>query len=1064
MIGNVFQWLKRRKQQWGWRGLIVRTVTFLVCIVFVYSGFLWLTLPSIDEQTILAASQSTTITDRNGIELYRIFGDQDRTIVPDAQIPESIKQAMIAIEDKRFYDRGCIDVRALARAIVSFGHSGGASTITRQLARNALNLKRENIINRKLKEFILGCELESKYSKRDLLALYVNWIPFGQNAYGIEQASHQYFGKSAKDLTIAESAVLASLPQLPTYFSPYGRHVHTVVSDPVRQKILAGTIKTQNDVSDQDVTIGLLGTTIGSGTIIHKTSVEVPGKNGKKPTTKTVTTTESGRTLYIGGRADQVLRNMQDEGFIDDTVRLKAIEELKKLSFKPLRENIRAPHFVLWAKDQVETLLQSSADRGVLEQGGLTIQTTIDWRLQEAAEQVIAAHKDDVLKRFMAHNIALVALDPTTRQILAYVGNTDYNADTNEGKIDMAQVPRQPGSSFKPFVYSAAFENGYGPATVLYDVPTKFGEYAPQNFEGSFWGLLSARRALGGSRNIPAVKTYFLGGEESAILDLAAKMGVASPKAHKPEKGYGAALAIGAAEVPLTEMVQGFATIADTGMVKPVSGILKVTDRRGTILASADVPDAPFGSAQGQQGEQVLDPRIAYEVTSILSDVNARPNDYWKSILSLPGTETAAKTGTSNKCLEREQRASAPGRDPAEPDIAACKKRRPDNVWTIGFTPTFVAGVWVGNATNEPLSEKADGLTVAAPIWHDFMAKSQKILKPTVTAFTMPEGIVQAQISLLSGELPTECTPVQLRRSDIFLTENAPTKDDPACVMMMVDKVTGLLASESCPVEAREERSFLVPYNAAGKDFPQWDTDVMNWANAQAHENAAFLAAGTGALRLFAMGSGGVLPLPLAPTEKCDISMTPGRTVKPTLRLLSPTPNGTVTYPSFLPKIEFTVGSHVHSIEYTIDGKLVMTVISPPWMPPVRVPRSIEKTGTHTLTVTVTDQYYNTATAESLFTFSTDKSGPSIHLLLPTDGTEIAAGAPLTMHAESDDPEGAVKYVEFYIDTQLITRKPIAPYEITYPAQLSPGPHTVKAVATDLAGNTTEDEVTITVK
>ncbi|MSR87342.1 hypothetical protein EXS70_04200 [Candidatus Peribacteria bacterium] len=1051
--------VRRKQQQWGWKRSILLVVVAGFTLFASYALFLWLTLPSIDEQSLLAASQSTVITDRNGVELYRVFDEEDRTIIPGSDIPKTMKQAIIAIEDRRYYDRGCIDIRALARAVLSMGRAGGASTITRQLARNALNLQRENIVSRKMKELILGCQLESRYDKEQLLELYLNWIPFGQNAYGLQQASSRYFGKEAKKLTLAESAVLAGLPQLPSYFSPYGRHVHTTVNDRIQKGIEDGTITSTDQIDDDDVSIGLLGNLIGTGAVMNK--------KGKSPSAA-VQAAGSGHYLYVGGRADQVLRSMQDEGFITDAQRQQAVKELQTIAFKQIRENIRAPHFVLWAKEQVEALLGSTEQSNVLEQGGITIQTTLDWTLQEAAESVIAAHKDDIKNRFMADNIALVSVDPQTREILAYVGNTDYLDATSEGKIDMALVPRQPGSSFKPFIYAAAFGNGYGPSTVIYDVPTKFGEYAPQNFEGSFWGLTSARRALGGSRNIPAVKAYFLGGQENDILTLVEKMGVPSPKAQKPTRGYGAALAIGAAEVPLTEMVQGYATLADNGMVKPMSGILKVTDNHGAILFSMDDSAARTLSQAEPRGarnaEQALDPRIAYEVTSILSDVGARPNEYWKNILSVPGTQAAAKTGTSNKCLERET-----GKD-INPETAACKKRRPDNVWTIGYTPAIVTGVWVGNATNDVLSEKADGLTVAAPIWHDFMAKAQKILKPAVTAFTMPDGIVQAQISLLSGQLPTECTPVALRRSDIFLTENAPSKEDPACVTLMVDRVTGLLASDSCPVEARTERSFLVPYNVAGADFPQWDTDVMKWAKAQAMENphatnAAFLAAGTGStISLFIAGSGGILPLPIAPTEKCDIALTPGRTVKPTLQIFFPQQDETVSYPQFLPRIQYTVGSRVHSIEYAIDGKVVNTVLSPPYSPPLRVPKSISKEGTHTLRVTLTDQYFNVITDEVSVRFSQDRSGPDIRLTSPASGTEFTAGSSLTMRADSGDAGGGVKYVEFYLDTLLLSRDASIPYELTYPLKVTPGQHTVKAVATDLAGNSAEDEVTINVR
>ncbi len=192
--------------------------------------------------------------------------------------------------------------------------------------------------------------------------------------------------------------------------------------------------------------------------------------------------------------------------------------------------------------------------------------------------------------------------------------------------------------------------------------------------------------------------------------------------------------------------------------------------------------------------------------------------------------------------------------------------------------------------------------------------------------------------------------------------------------------------------------------------------------------------------------------------------MTPGRTVKPTLDILSPAAGGSISYPSFVPKIQYTVGSRVHSIEYAIDDKVITTTTSPPWVSPLRIPKTIGKAGGHAFRVTVTDQYFNVVSEEVTITFSLDRSGPGINLLLPKDGMEIAAGSSIVIHAESEDPEGAVKYVEFYLDTLLLSRDASAPYELTYPANVTPGSHTVRALATDLAGNTGEDEVTITVK
>jgi membrane peptidoglycan carboxypeptidase len=1002
-------WLVALKQRLGWKQFLLRAFGVGAGLVFLYIGFLWITLPSIDEQSILQASQSTVILDRNGQELYRIHGNEDRTIIPGTDMPKTLRNAIIAIEDKRYEERGCIDFRALARVAITFGQAGGASTITRQLARNALNLQRENIVNRKVKELILGCTLESKYSKEDLLTLYLNWIPFGQDAYGVEQASKRFLGKSTKDLTLGESAVLASLPQLPSYYSPYGRHVRTTVTDDALQKINSGKIKKASELHDDEVSIGLLGGMSGSGA----------------------------NAIYVGGRSDQVLQNMQDQKLITEEERVKAIEELKKLTFAPFREKIRAPHFVLWVREQVEKMFAGSPEQGLLERGGLTIQTTLDVKLQDAAEETIAKYKDTNKKVYMANNMALVALDPKTREILAYVGNTEYSDEVDDGKIDMVQEPRQPGSSFKPFVYASAFQNGYGPATVLWDVPTTFGDYEPQNFAGDFWGLMNARRALAGSRNIPAVKAYFLGGEEDEILDLAEAVGIPSAKSGKPAEGYGASLAIGSAEVPLMEMAQGYATLADGGRFVPANGIVKITDSRGALVALPGVDESEA------QGTAALDPRIAYEVTSILSDTAARPNEFWKSVLSVPGMQAAAKTGTSNKCLKRDEKKNT------------CLERKPDNVWTLGYTPALVAGVWVGNASNEPLSDRADGLNVAAPIWRDFMAKAHKIVKIGETNFNMPSGLTQVQVSMLSGELPTECTPVNMRRSDIFLAEATPTKDDPACVRLMVDKVTGLLASDECPVEAREERSFLAPYNPAGKLFPQWDGDVTEWVKRSGH---------TGSGGTVTVGSGITLPLPLAPNEKCTLALTPGRTIKPTLKIVSPSDGGTAGYPSFKPKLSFTVGSSVRSMAYAIDGKPAGLLISAPWDSAVRIPKTIEKSGTHTLTVTLTDEYYNVVEASARITFETDSNGPSVMLLSPEPAVELAAGAPLVIRANANDNDGDVKYVEFFLDSTLLVRKPLAPYELTYSEKIPAGTHRIRAVATDLNGNEAEDEVTITVK
>jgi membrane peptidoglycan carboxypeptidase len=904
-------WWKRPRQAKNLKKRIVYVLVGLFVLGMLSLALLWFTLPDINDPATMFPAQSTVILDRNGVELYRLFSEEDRTYVSGDRIGQFIKDATIAIEDERFISRStCFDITAYLRAAMSqiapryFVRSGG-STLTQQFAGNAL-VGRERSILRKIRELLLACQLEQRYNKNELLELYLNWIPYGQNAYGIEQASKKYFSISAKDLSLAQSAVLASLPQRPSYFNPYGAHKHTTVSDVVRQQILNGAITSASAIPDGAVTVGLIGQKVGSGSV----------------------------SFYIGGRTDQVLKNMLDQKRITLDAHNKALSELQKMAFAPDRKNIRAPHFVLGIQKEVEDIL--GIEDTILQQGGFRITTTLDWDLQSIAEKVVTKHHEDVTNRFGAHNIALVALSAKTREVLAYVGNANFDDNEHEGKIDMALSPRQPGSSFKPFTYLAAFEAGFGPGSVTYDVPTKFGSDAPSNYDGTFWGLTSMRTALASSRNIPAIKAFFLAGGEDAVLSLARRLGVGTPTKSKefyrqttPDFDYGWPLSIGAAETPLIEMVQGYASIADGGVYLPVTKILKITDKDGNIRF------AP----KAEPPQQIIDERLTAEITSILSDVNARPqNQYWRDILSVPGFAAAAKTGTSNKCLERDTN-------------GGCTLRRPESTWTVGYTPSIIAGVWAGNATSQSLYDKADGLTTAAPIWHDFMMEANRTMEGSKTGFALPSGLSNPLISRLSGKLASLCTPLAVQSTDIFLDENVPIEEDPACVILKVDKVTGLLSSPACPSDAVEERAFFLPKSELPIRWPQWEEGVQAWA-----------AKNMEIWRATENHSGSLLPLPLAPTELCDPSLTPGRDIKPTLRIVSPTIDEIVEYPVFRARLDIQSASPVRQIEFQIDGKTMSVYSEEPFSNrPVRVLRTLDKEGSHTLTVTVTDTYYNTA-------------------------------------------------------------------------------------------------------
>ncbi len=1042
--------------------------------IVLYLGYILLTLPDVDEVGALVAAESTVITDRRGTELYRIHGEEDRTLMPLSLISDTVEKATIAIEDERFYTRGCFDITGFARAAMSqflpgfFVQSGG-STLTQQFSKNALIGTRKRKITRKLREYILSCKLENRKSKDEILELYLNRIPYGNNAHGVEQASKTYFAKSSSGLTLAEASVLAALPQMPSWLSPYGDHVRTTLSEEGERRFLNGKMETTHDVRDQDFWLGIVGQCFAAGTGSVIRPLPLPSHNCPG--------------VYVGGRTDQVLQNMENQGFITEEERLSALLELQSLTFARARENIRAPHFVFSVKEFVEERFKDQFDPGFLESGGLTITTSLDWDLQQIAERVVNEVGKVNADLYDAHNAALLAADPKTGHILAYVGNRDYWDEINDGNVDVVRSPRQPGSSFKPFVYAAAFLKGASPATVLYDVPTEIGDDTPENFDNTFWGPLTIRKALGASRNVPAAKAFFLAGGEDSIVELASSFGVPTVKTRRDEltadRGrkyeYGWPLALGAAEVPLYEMVQGYTTFARAGKAIDLVPILKIEDRRGNILYEA--PAIP-------EERDVLDPRAAFMITSILSDESVRPEGFWREQLTVPGYSTAAKTGTSNKCLKRAQPPAGGS------GLGPCIDSKPDNTWTIGYTTNLIAGVWAGNASGGVLSAKATGLTTDTPIWRQFMMAAHKKLNAVPSSFPVPSGLASAQVSELSGKLASPCTPPEYRRAEIFFEGAVPKAFDDACTQIEIDKLTGLLASDECPVEAREAGSFFVPKSEMPERFPLWDLAISQWASdlsrSPAHsrrpladlvqpinideekdsifwKNAGRDSAGASIKIRRGTGAFLPLPLPLAPSEKCKLSLTPGRLVKPTIEILSPGDGGSTTAPSFRPSIRVTVGNTVRGVRYELDGKIVAEVGSGSDLNPlIRIPRRFDTSGTHTLKVTLTDSYFNQASDSIHFTFREDEGAPQVRIIEPLPGASLTSGSEVTVRVEAEDPGGSIDRVQFFLGDQLLsTRRGSSPYELTFTLDAPAGSSTIRAIGIDGAKNEGVDEVEV---
>lgn len=602
--------------------LIVGMATFFLALAVLVVWAASLKTPSPDSFDNHILGQSAKIYDRTGtILLYDLSQKVRRTIVPLDKISPYIKNASIAIEDAQFYTHGGIQAKSIVRAIlaniVSFKFSQGGSTITQQVVKNSL-LSNDKSISRKIKEWALAIKLEQVADKDTILNMYLNNSPYGGNIYGVGEATQQFFGKAPSDVTLAEAAYIAALPQSPTTLSPYGSH-----------------------------------------------------------------------TDQLEYRKNTVLKKMLENKFITDTEYNEAIAA--KVVFQPKNlAGIKAPHFVMYVKDYLE----NKYGEEMLQNSGLKIITTLDYDLQQKAEQIV---KDYVIKNektLKATNGAMVATDPKTGEILVMVGSRDYFDKKIQGNYNVTTARRQPGSSFKPFVYATAFNQGYLPQTPVYDVSTEFNSgctvggqpisgtakcYHPQNYEGGYRGLLSFRQALGASRNIPAVRVLYLVGVDNAI-STARTMGI---EGLAGSSQYGLSLALGGAEVSVLNMTSAFGVFANNGIKMPEVAVLSVTTTDGQELESYD--------PQKTQGQQVIPEQTAMAINDILSDPIAR-----NSIFALNYTgdrQVAIKTGTTNDSRD---------------------------AWTLGYTPSIAIGAWMGNNDNSSMALIASA-RIVSPMWKQFL-------------------------------------------------------------------------------------------------------------------------------------------------------------------------------------------------------------------------------------------------------------------------------------------------------------------------------------------------------
>lgn len=529
------------------------------------------------------------------------------------------------------------------------------------------------------------------------------------------------------------------------------------------------------------------------------------------------------------GRQSQVLGLMVQEGYITQADAQTAIDQSAPVirNLTPPQVTIRYPHFVFTVLQQLENLYGSQA----IYRGGWRIYTTIDPAAQRLAEETVAANRAN-FNNGGANNAALIALKPDSGEIVALVGSADFNDEAISGQVNMALTPRQPGSSIKPFVFLTAFEQGWTPATLIWDVPTQFPDganppYEPKNFDDEFHGPLLVRPSLGNSYNIPAVKALEYVGVCNFIANVQ-KLGLTSLQDPGCAEGgqprnYGLALALGGGEITPLEMASAYAVLANGGRYYPPFTISRITNSQGQALDYTP----PAG------GQQVITPEQAYLLTDILADNGARVTEFGQNNnLVIPNHRVAAKTGTSGS---------------SRLDVR--------DGWTIGYTPQIVTAVWIGNTTPTPLAAGSSGYQLASPIWRAFMSGYLGD-KPAVD-FSRPAGVITVEICADSGAQPgAGCNN---RRNELFAS-NQPPLDNGFDFFQRVpiDLWTGLVANNFCQ-ESVFEANF-VNLLVSGRD------DVRS----RELNNAKLWLEGSPAGQNWAQAHNIALPLTLPPAQSCN--------------------------------------------------------------------------------------------------------------------------------------------------------------------------------------------------
>ncbi len=735
-------------------------------------------IPGVEELSALELPQSTILLDRDG-QRYSTFAEQRRTSVPLSRMSPWLIKGLLATEDPRFYDHVGIDPQAVARALVNsaltfrWGAEGG-STVTQQLARG-IWLHPQKTVSRKLREAVLAVLLEKHYSKEEILELYANRIYLGHGNYGFEAAAHFFFNKNAADLSLSEAALLAGLPQRPESLSP--------IKNPER------ALRRRNHVLDRMVREGLLDARLAAEAkkvplgIVTSAPRAADSSYFVEEVRRWIARQFGDNALYRDGllvetTLDQRLQAIAERA-VSSGLESYAHRRKQPATREPLPDGVdpRIMEDPAWRgvfrKDDVlpAIVLSSDGERAVLRVGDQELefgQKEIAWTGISRVDRALppaTRTKIRVLEADAAGNIrsarlagesdveaALVALDPSTGEVLAMVGGRDFGRSEFNRAV---QAKRQAGSAFKPFIYAAAFENGFLPNQLVLDEPIVLVDpgspalYAPGNYDRRFQGLITLRTALEHSRNIPTVKLLNALGYDPAV-ELARRLGIATDLKPYPS------LALGAFEVTLIDLVGAYGAFANGGLfVSP------------QLVRRVENPDSTPVWTGLPATTEVLSPEVAAMVTSVLQGVIQRGTARDARVLAFPA---AGKTGTTDDYSD---------------------------AWFIGFTPNLVVGVWVGYDQRRSLGRGETGGEAALPIWIDFLAEA--MADTPAEQFTVPPGLGRVPLNGATGLAPSRVGGCQETIEELLPADAEPVR---ACSWADLSRTELPFALQRYPVRA----------------------------------------------------------------------------------------------------------------------------------------------------------------------------------------------------------------------------------------------------------------------